>query len=1039
MMSVRVCVLLFVSALTMAQSNPVPLINQPLATGLPNGVSRPDAATQGKMVENYGKLPLSFEANQGQTDGRVKFLSRGSGYSLFLTNDGAVFSLRGSNAKTTDKSPHSLATRQPEDLATTTSVLRMKLVKANPSAKIAGEDELPGKSNYFIGNDPKKWRSDVPTFGKVKYEGVYPGIDLVYYGNQRQLEYDFVVAPGADPRRVQFDVRGAKRITQDEQGDLVLQTGAGEVRWVKPVVYQEKDGTRQEIAAHYVVNDKNRVGFAVAGYDLRRQLFIDPLIYSTYLGGNDLDAGYGITVDSSGNAYVAGATASTNFPTKNPLQPSYDGGQYDCFVAKLNPTGSALVYSTFFGGSGDDSALFIAVHSSGSAYITGSTTSTNFPTKNPLQASFGGGTDAFVAKLNSTGSALVYSTYIGGSGREYGTGIAVDSSGNAYVAGGTTSTNFPTKNPLQPGYGGGQYDAFVAKLNPTGSAFVYSTFLGGSDLDFGYGVAVDSSGDAYVAGYTESTDFPTENPVQASNAGGLDAFVAEINPTGSALVYSTYLGGSGDENCYGLALDNSGNAYIMGSTASTDFPTVNALQPKYGGGATDAFVAQLNSTGSAVVYSTYLGGSGADVAFGITVDSSANAYVSGYTTSTNFPTKNPLQPGYGGGQYDAFVAKLNPTGSGLLYSTYLGGNNDDFGQGIAVGSSGNAYVTGYTGSTNFPTVNPLQPKYGGGQYDAFVAKIAKPSAFIKLAPLNLHFGDQTVDITSSPQNSTLTNRGELSLTIVSINLVGPNSGDFTESNNCPASLAAGKSCTIAVAFKPSGTGTRTATVSLTDNAPGSPQSVPLSGVGVLPTVTLSPTSLTFPNQVLFTASTAKVVTLKNSGLGVATIKSIAVTGPFIQTRSCGTTVKSGGSCTISVTFEPKTMGALTGSLTVTDNASNSPQKVTLEGTGTYIRLAPTSINFGNQPEGSKSLAKQITLTNEGAAAVTITSIAIAGTDSGDFAQTHTCGTSVASGASCSINVTFKPSATGTRTAQVAITDNGGGSPQKVSLTGTGTP
>jgi Beta-propeller repeat/Abnormal spindle-like microcephaly-assoc'd, ASPM-SPD-2-Hydin len=1045
MMSARVCFLLFVSGLTMAQSNPAPPINQPLTSGAPNRVSQPDTATQGKMVESYGKLPLSFEANQGQTDGRVKFLSRGSGYSLFLTSDEAVFSLRSSKAKTaSDKSAHALPARQPEELAATRAVLRMKLVKANPAAKIDGEDELPGKSNYFIGNDPKKWRSDVQTFAKVKYEGVYPGIDLVYYGNQRELEYDFVVAPGADPHRIQLDLRGAKSIARDEQGDLVLQTGVGEVRWHKPVAYQEKNGTRQLVAARYAVTNTHEVRFEVARYDARRALYIDPLIYSTYLGGSGYDVGLGIAVDSSGNAYVTGYTTSANFPTKNPLQPANGGGsEEDAFVLKLNASGSALIYSTYLGGSSIDQGFGIAVDSEGDAYVTGYAGSTNFPVTRGAFQTVGG---VFVTKLNPAGSALVYSTLFG-SGE--GQGIAVDSSGNAYVTGYTGSANFPTMNPLQPAYGGND-DAFVTEINPAGTALVYSTYLGGSGIDSGQGIAVDSSGSAYVTGYTSSFDFPTVNPLQAANAGGpyahVDAFIAKVDPSGSALVYSTYLGGTGRDTGFGIAVDSSGDAYVAGETSSKNFPTTPGALRIDSNGNQDSFVTKINPAGSALVYSTYLGGSSLNEALGIALDSSGNAYVTGYTASVNFPTANPFQPAYGGGSFDAFMAEINPSGSALIHSSYLGGISEDGGQSIAVDSSGNAYVTGLTESNNFPVTSGAFQKACNGDSscnasvgDAFVSKIALPSPAVGLVPANLNFGNQTVSFKSTQRASTLTNTGDGVLTISLIEVTGTNSGDFAETNNCPTSLASRKSCSITVTFTPATTGTRTASVSIADDAAKSPQLLPLTGVGILPTLTLSPTSLTFPTQVVYATSAAQVVTVKNPGLGIATIEGITVTGPFGLTKSCGPNVNPGGGCTFSVTFKPKSMGALTGSLTVTDNATNSPQKVTLTGTGTYVRLIPTSINFGNQPEGTQSLPAQITLTNEGTVAVTFTSIAITGAHAADFAQTNTCGTSVASGASCFINVTFTPSGTGNPTAQVVITDNGGGSPQTVSLVGTGIP
>jgi Beta-propeller repeat len=719
MISVRSCSLLIVATLLMAQSGPVTLLHQRPSPRLQNGALQPDLATQDKVVQTYGKLPLTFEANHGQTDAQVKFLSRGPGYTLFLTGDEAVFSLSGNNAR--HDTP--LISRQSRPiLATpaTSAVLRMKLVKANHAAEPNGEDALAGKSNYFVGSDAKKWHSNVPTYTKVKYKGVYPGIDLVYYGNLRQLEYDFIVAPGADPDRIEFDILGAKRVWRDKDGGLVLQMSEGDIRWQKPVVYQEKDGTRQEIAASYLIKDKSRVEFAVADYDSRKPLFIDPLIYSTYLGGSGEDLGVGIAVDSSGNAYVTGETNSTDFPMMNALQPA-NGGGFDAFVAKLNPSGSGLVYSTYIGGSGFDIGSGIAVDSAGNAYVIGQTTSTNFPTVNSLQPANGGGSDAFVAKLNASGSALVYSTYLGGSEFDEGLGIAVDGLGNTYVAGLTRSTNFPTANPLQPASGGG-YDAFVSKINPTGSAFIYSTYLGGNSDEGGYGIAVHS-GSAYVTGYTISTNFPTANPLQPANGGGADAFVAKFSPTGSALVYSTYLGGSNGDSGFGIAVDVTGSAYVTGNTTSTNFPTMNPLQRTRRGGS-DAFVTKINSTGSALVYSTHLGGSADDYGYGIAADVGGSAYVTGMTLSTDFRSVRPLQA-VSGGNGDAFVAKINPAGSALAYSTYLGGSGGEQGNSIAQHAS-NAYVIGYTNSTNFPTMNPLQSA-NGGNVDTFITVISKPS------------------------------------------------------------------------------------------------------------------------------------------------------------------------------------------------------------------------------------------------------------------------------------------------------------------------
>jgi len=674
------------------------------------------------IVESYGKLPLSFEANKGQTDPEVKFLSRGIGYTLFLAPTEAVLALqKAATSNPQQKSDRVHTALGPEAArAQAPAVLRMKLVGSNPAPRLVGLNQLPGKSNYFIGNNPKKWRTNVPNYSKVRYENVYAGVDLIYYGSQGQLEYDFVVAPGAAPGAITLGLEGAEGMAIDPQGNLVLSIGSGEVSLHKPVVYQEVDGVRREIQGGYVLKEDNRVGFQVAAYDAGKPLVIDPtLAYSTYLGGSDTDRGFGIAVDSGGNAYVTGLTISTNFPTASPFQAACGaGGCEDAFVTKFNPTGSALVYSTYLGGSGNDRGFGIAVDGGGNAYVAGGTNSTNFPTASPFQAARGGGFDAFVTKLNPTGSALVYSTYLGGSGgTSQGVGIAVDSSGNAYVTGNTNSANFPTASSFQAALSGPR-DAFVTKFNPAGSALVYSTYLGGSGDDDGGGIAVDSSGNAYVTGNTNSANFPTASPFQAAPGGGFDAFVSKLNPTGSALVYSTYLGGNGGDFGSGIAVDSSGNAYVAGATASTNFPTASPFQAALGGGF-DAFVTKLNAAGSALVFSTYLGGSAGDGGSAIALDVDI-VYVTGDTASTNFPTANAIQAAFGGGT-DGFVAKLDIPD--LVFATYLGGSGDDSGASIAVDSGGNAYVTGETASTDFPTMSPFQAAFGGGTQDAFVTKI----------------------------------------------------------------------------------------------------------------------------------------------------------------------------------------------------------------------------------------------------------------------------------------------------------------------------
>jgi hypothetical protein len=676
-----------------------------------------NAATQAHLSAAYGQLPLSFEANQGQTDARVNFLSRGAGYSLFLTPTKAVLSLKQGD---------------------TSSVVGMRIVGANPASHAVGLDRQAGVSNYFIGNDSSNWHGDVPNYGKVSYKGVYRGINLVYHGNQKQLEYDFVVAPGADPRAIRLAFDGAQSVSLDRAGNLVLHTTGGDVVEHAPVVYQEINGQRQAVAGRYVLKGNHQVGFQLGQYDHSKPLVIDPtLSYSTYLGGGKDDYGNAIAVDSSGNAYVTGTTASNNFPTKHPWQGGNAGGNSDVFVTKLNAAGTALVYSTFLGGSGSDEGYGIAVGTlTGNAYLTGLTGSTNFPTSHAVQDSWRGGWDSFVTELNAAGSALVYSTYLGGSGDEapptirhqLGIALSTDTSGNtfAYVAGGTTSTDFPTTAGAYQVASAGSADAFVTKFDPTG-AVVYASYLGGTGIDGAAGIAADTTGNAYLTGYTRSTNLPTtpgafQTAFGGGNGGGGDAFVTKFNPAGSGLVYSTYLGGPDSEVGAGIAVDSSGNAYVAGE-ATGYFPTTSGAYQASPAGVADIFVSKVNATGTALLYSTLLGGSAGDRSRAIAVDDAGNAYVTGHTQSINFPIKNAFQSTNAG--QDAFVTKLNPALSGpasLVYSSYLGGSGSEEGDGIALDGSSNAYVTGFTSSIDFPTKNPFQA-LKKNSWDAFVTKI----------------------------------------------------------------------------------------------------------------------------------------------------------------------------------------------------------------------------------------------------------------------------------------------------------------------------
>jgi uncharacterized repeat protein (TIGR01451 family) len=1085
-----------------------------------------------RALEAYGRLPMRFEANRGQTGRGVRFLSRGSGYTLFLTGDGAVLRLRGEAGE-----------------GAGVSTLKVKLDGARYGSRVEGVGRLQGMSNYFVGGRRKAWHTGVPAYEKVRYASVYPGVDLVYYGKQGQLEYDFRVAPGADPRRIRLRFEGSSSVRLDEQGDLIISAESGDVRQLKPVAYQQTGGERVAVAASYTVDVDGRVGFEVGDYDRTRPLVIDPvLIYSTYLGGTGAEQGLAVAVDSAGSAYVAGSTASLDFPGPSPVQ-SVNAGFNDAFVLKLSPNGSSLVYATYLGGAGDDVANAVAVDSAGNAYVAGSTGSGGFPrTPGAWQESKDGGIDGFLAKLNPTGTALVYSTFIGGINSDQVFGLDVDASGRAYVTGRTDSPSFrtfpselrggdavqkstnaaatwapsdagltassvnaftfdpsnanvlyaatsggvfkstdgggnwqltgasrpstapiftnavavdpsnanvlyaaasngvfkstdggvlyeqknsgfaipsvnaiavnpatPTTlyagtvfgiykstnggdtwaevrngitsssprvnrlaldpsnpsvvyagtnrgmfkttdgganwatinnglanafpgfiptiqalviNPLSPSTlyvstnigpgvfkstdggaswvnsssgltytvagltvvpiipalaidpatpttiyastpGGGVFksingggfwdaaavgmtsknvsglavapnnpatvyagatvggDAFVARFNAVGSAPEYIRFLGGSENEEGRGIVADAAGNAYVVGSTASENFPVANALQPASGGFTDAFVLKLDAAGGSLLYSTYLGGAGTDQGRAIDVNAAGNAFVTGSTNASNFPVVNALKATHPGFDNDAFVTKLDASGASLVYSTYLGGDFTDQGFAIAVDGSGNAHVAGTTSAGDFPVVNPLQPAFGGST-DAFVTKLNASGSGLLYSTFLGGFSSEQANAIALDGAGGVYVVGNTSSPDFPVASPLKSTLGGTS-DAFVSKIA-PSFDLSLtmtdAPDPVLFGS---DLTYT---LVVKNNGELPADGVTLTdtlptgatLVSATAGQGSCSGVAPltcnlGTLGAGASVNVVVVIKPPLVRNITNTASVAANAP----------------------------------------------------------------------------------------------------------------------------------------------------------------------------------------------------------------------------
>lgn len=653
-----------------------------------------------KAKESYAKIPLSFVPNHGQADKNVKFTSHGNGYSLAL-------------APTTFTLAHSGP-----------SVLHATLLGGNAAAKLTGIERVPTRTNYYLGSDPRTWKTNVPNYAKVKYSAVYPGVDLLFYGKQDLLEYDFIVSPGADPQVIALAFDGITGLRVDEKGDLLLRTDAGEFRQSRPVVYQQINNARRIIPASYLIKGKNQIAFQVANYDRSKPLVIDPtLAFSTYVGGTLGEQASAIAVDAAGNSYITGNTISSDFPTTpgafDTLKTNPDD---DVFVTKLNSTGTAIIYSTYFGGSDREAGNDIAVDGAGNAYVIGLTQSFDIPITPGAFRSTPVGTDefdVFAFKLNTTGTALSYSTYLG---PVVGNGIAVDSAGNAYLTGSANGDYPTTPGAFQTVPGGGS-DAFVTKLNATGTALIYSTLLGGTGFDVASDIAIDSAGNAYIVGVTD-VDFPvTPGAFQTSPADTNEVFVSKLDATGAVLVYSTLLGGSGIDIANGIAINASGNAYVTGFSDSVDFPVTPGAFQTVKAVAVDAFVTKLSASANALVYSTYLGGDGIDAANGIALDAAGNASIAGLTVSTDFPTTADALQSELRGDGDAFVTRLNATGTGLVFSSYFGGGSGDSARDLWVDSAGSIYLTGVTGSADFPiTPGAFQTELKGFS-DAFISKL----------------------------------------------------------------------------------------------------------------------------------------------------------------------------------------------------------------------------------------------------------------------------------------------------------------------------
>ena len=926
----------------------------------------PSSAQKEDLTRAYGVLPLAFEANQGQTAPEVRYLAHGQGYQLFLTNQQAVLTLRQPSAAGTKftKGGSLLAERAHRKLnpVAKNSVLRIHFDGANPAAEIAGTKLLPGKTNYFIGNDPQKWRTDIPSYAAVRYQGIYPGVDVLFYGRERHLEYDFIVAPEADPKAIALSIAGARKLEINSRGDVVLSVGGGRVTLHKPSIYQEVNGERREIAGNYEIANGCQIHFSVAEYDHTQPLTIDPVLnYSTYLGGEFFDQALGIALDTSGDAYIAGFTQSTKFPQMNPISTTPPGddssSEGTAFVSELNPTGTALLYSTYLGGSGNgsfgDGANAIAVDTATppNIYVTGFTGSPDFPVSTvvlPFQGQPGPastasaiGGSAFITKLAPSASGLMqlaYSSYLGGNTYDEGFGIAVDGSGNAYIAGATASSNFPqqgtqiTKVLTSP-----NTNAFLTKISTTASgaaSLVYSTYLGGSGtgsnfLSFGdvaFAVTIDTSSNAYLVGGTTSTDFPTAGTAIAGSAAcGANtmssAFISVIDTTAQTLTYSHCLSGNTYDLALGVNLGTgvpavaTGIVYMTGTTASSNLPvTANTIplpacnnlplpptQTCVANGV--AFVSLLNTATGTLQYLTYLGGNNSESGYAISSDSSGNAYVTGQTSSADFPiTQGALVVAENNPTGAGFVSKISPNGKGLadlVYSSYFGGQTpniftaQDSGRGIAV-SGTNAYITGQMTSADMPVSSgAFQTSLGAAAAtNAYVADLPLTPT-ISVTPTSLAFGIQLLATPSLAQYVTVTNNtsSPIGLTLPPTSTNPDFAGAASGTTPCTTPLAGGASCTIGVIFTPANPGVVAATLNIVDalDGPSHPMQVALTGTGSAnaPNITLSPTSLTLPGALLTTTSGPLPVSIGNSGNLPLSISAIS-TGTGVFTESSAT-------------------------------------------------------------------------------------------------------------------------------------------------------
>jgi hypothetical protein len=961
------------------------------------------------------RIPLLFEPNRGQAENSAQFVSRGNGYTVFLATDKTELVL----PPTRDV--------KGQGMKSELSVITLEFLRANKRVRLEAADLLPGKSNYFIGNGSSNWIAGVPQYARINLKSIYPGIDLVYYGNNGLLEYDFVLSPGADPGVLGLRVSGADKIRADVSGNLLLQARNGTVQLQKPTIYQETSGVRNIIEGKFILRADNEVGFIVYDYDRTKPLVVDPVLsYSTLIGANNSTQVQGVAVDPSGNVIIAGTTYATNYPTVAAFQPT-NHGTSNVFITKLNPAGNVILYSTYLGGSAFDTGRAIAVDSAGNAYVTGSANSADFPTTPGAFDTTCPGfcNTSFVTKVLPDG-ALGYSTFMGGV--TGASAIAVDLAGAAYITG-TAASGLPLVNAFQSAPAGG----FAQKLKPDGTALDYSTYLGGGG-DWGRGIAVDTSGSAYVVGSTTATNFPLKNPLQASllDYPLSNAFITKFSPDGTSLAFSTYLGGTSPfsfsyagDVATSVAIDPLGNIHITGTSSSCEFPlSLNAFSTDCVNTGYDqkVFVVILNSAGSQMLSSTFLQSGQGGSAPGIAVDKSGNSYVAGTTTSSNYPVLNPIETSQQASS-NGFVTELDPSGK-LLFSTYLGENSPGlpgYGAdiaGVTVDSKGGIYIAG-AGQADFPLLHPI------------LNQVIQPQVFVaKISP------GKSPQFSLSPRMSPMLALRNVSSVPLTISSLIPSS-NFTMGGDCGTSLAPGRGCDLILIGaddkKTSGT------VTITSNAYTTPQKFTISkspggdSLGLF--VSIFPTFVQFPPQFIGTTSAAQRIVVKNLGLPAA-INSISIIQPaaFTETNDCPALLNTAASCAISVTYSAAT-GQDAAQLAIVHDPNQTQDTVYLSGPGSASAIAASTgaVEFGSQQVGAPALARIINLSNTTPYPAVITSLSA----STAYAQTNTCTSALSPHKECRVSVTFAPTGNQDAPGTLTVSNYGPGGPETINLHATG--